>query len=177
MMETYSVVRGEVHRAREILAMPVYSIVEGKLLGNIDSLYVRAQDRSVPFVRIGKALSTWHAFLPFSALSTIGVDIALIESESVLREQMTPDELAGFETNLLGRSVLSQSGASVGRLAGFGVEDATGRIVYFRVETSSGFFARLAAMGKNVVEIPNEMVLALGPDAIIVRDDVRELEQ
>lgn len=176
-METYSVVSGEIHRAREILAMPLYSIEAGKLLGNIDSLYVRADDRHVPLVRIGKSLSTWHAFLPFAALKTIGVDIALVESETVLRGQMAPEELEGLETTLLGRPVLSQSGASVGRLAGFGVEYMTGRIVYFRVETSAGFFARVAALGKNVVEVPNGMVLALGPDAVIVSEDVKNLSE
>lgn len=165
----------EVRRAREILSMPVYSINEGKLLGNIDRLLVSNPHRQVPLLRIGKSLSTWHAFLPFAAIQRLGVDAVLIDTEGSLREQITEQESKDLDDNLVGRPVVTQSGERIGQLAGFSVQEETGLITSFRMDCDTGLFARLTAIGKSTIEIPVSMLQALGQDAVIVIDAVKGL--
>jgi len=165
----------EVRRAREILSMPVYSIAEGKFLGNIDRLFVSTPYRQVPLLRVGKSLSTWHAFLPFSAIQRLGVDVVLIDAEASLREQMTDRESKELDDSLTGRPVVTQSGERIGQLVGFSVQEETGLITSLRMECDTGLFARLTASGKNSIEIPIDSLQALGQDAVIVHNDVKGL--
>jgi uncharacterized protein YrrD len=165
----------EVRRAREILSMPVYSIAEGKLLGSIDRLFVSNEYRQVPLLRIGKSLSTWHAFLPFSAIQKLGIDIVLVDAEASLLEHLTEQESKELHDDLPGRPIVTQSGERIGQVAGFSVQEGTGLITSLRMEIDTGLFARLTALGKNTVEIPVAMLQALGQDAVIVHNEVKDL--
>jgi sporulation protein YlmC with PRC-barrel domain len=167
---------GETRRGRELLGLPVYSIAEGKHLGEISGLRVRREDCSVPVLRVKQAHSGKQVFLTYDAIKTVGVDIALVESEMLLSAEVPPAEADALESDLPGRPVFTQSGESAGHLAGFGLDTATGKIAFFRVEANTGFLNRLAALGRDkTIEVPAAMVLSLGPDAVIVQDGVKEL--
>ena len=167
---------GETRRGRELLGLPVYSIAEGKHMGEINGLLVRREDCSVPGVRIKQAGSGKNAFLPYTAIKTVGVDIALVDRREDLRADLTPEERAGTEIDLPGRPVFTKSGQSTGHLAGFGIDTATGHITMLRIEADTGFLGMLGlAGGDKTVEVPVAMVLSLGPDAVIVQDRVKEL--
>lgn len=170
------VTNGEMRRGRELLGMSVYSIAEGKHLGDIQSLRVRREDLSVPVLGIRQTGSGKEALVRYAALTTVGVDIVLVDAEAVLSHEIAEEEREGLETALAGRPVFTQSGERAGSLAGFGLDTATGRIAYFRVEAETGFWSRLAALGKDrTVEVGADMVVSLGPDAVIVQDGVLSL--
>lgn len=170
------ILQGETRRGRELLGLPVYSVLEGKRLGEISGLLVRRDDCSVPVVRVRQSASGQETFLPYSALKTVGVDIALLDTETALRDEMPAEEREGLERDLTGRPVFTKSGESAGHVAGFGIDTVSGRIASFRIEANSGFLSRLAALGRDkTVEVPSDMVVSLGPDAVIVQDAVLSL--
>lgn len=162
----------DLRRGRDLLGLPVYSIVEGRRLGEIDALLVRREDRSIGAVRIRRGtLGQQHQILPFSILRTVGEDIALVESESALHGDAAA-ETEGLDMGLTGRPVLTQSGERVGQLAGFGVDTASGKIAVLRIRPDAGFMRHLTALVKDdTVELPGESVHSLGADAVIVLDE------
>ena len=167
---------GELLPGRDVLCLPVYSIDAGKRLGEITGLLVRREDCSVLVVRIQRSHSGGKAFLPYRAMKTVGVEIALVDTEAVLWEEIPADERPGLEMNLPGRSVMTHSGEQVGHVVGFGINTLSGRITTFRMEANTSFLSRIAALGRDkTVDIPTEMVISVGPDAVLVQDNVAAL--
>ena len=162
---------GEVMRGREMLGLPVYSIAEGKRLGDINALFVRREDFTVPV--IGIVGSGGQGYLRYDALKTVGVDIVLVATEHDVLIQMTPEARAGLDAELPNRPVFTQSGQSAGHLVGFNVDTATGRIGQVRIGQDRGLLSKVASLGRDTtVQLPISMVHSIGSDAIIVQDGV-----
>jgi len=162
---------GEVMRGREMLGLPVYSIAEGKRLGDINALFVRREDFMVPV--IGIAGSGGQGYLRYDALKTVGTDIVLVATEHDVLIQMTPEARAGLDAELPNRPVFTQSGQSAGHLVGFNVDTATGRIGQVRIAQDRSLLSKVAALGRDTtVLLPISMVHSIGADAVIVQDAV-----
>ena len=160
-----------IRQAQDLLGMPVYSIAEGKHLGDIRTLLVDRQERAVGAVGVGGAVGRLQT-VPFHQLRTIGVDIVLVENEAVLGAEPAPGDATSLDTGLGGRPVLDQAGKHVGEVVGFTVDLDTGRIVRYQVRPEAGFLAHLAdVLGGRAMEIPDTSVDALGADALIIRED------
>ncbi len=167
---------GETRRGRDLLGLPIYTIAEGKHLGEISALLVRREDYTVPFLRLRLAIPGKEAFLSYDSLKTVGVDIGLVETQTALMKEMPTLEQGTLEPDLPGRPVFTKGGESAGQLAGFVLDTANGKIAFFRVETKAGFLSKLVAMGQDsIIEVPTDMVLSLGPDAVIVDDEVKAM--
>lgn len=159
----------EVVRGRDLLDLPVYTIADGRLLGTIDGLLVQREDQSVPLIRVKNGTLGKHRYVPFAAMQTVGVDIALVPSEQNVRDVLSPDESRLLDLDLRGRSVLTPTGQQVGTLAGFEVDTGSGKIVSLRVKANAGFFRSVVASVRDeTVSVPHPLVKSLGADAILL---------
>ncbi len=160
----------EVRKGRDLLGMPVYTVEEGKRLGEVTALLVRPSDSTVAAIRFTSGGSTYH--LAFERFRTVGHDALLIDNEAVLHHDLSSDQCRELDTGLSGRPVITMSGQRLGTLLGFQVETSTGRIEAYRVKPESGMLARLAAsVMDRGLEIPISQVHSLGAHALIVHDD------
>lgn len=161
-----------VRRGSELLGMPVYSIAEGKRLGEITTLLVRREDSTVAAVRIGNVISQGVA-LSFGLLRLVGVDIILVDSETVMGQSLPIETVSALDDVVVGRAVLTAKGDKVGTISGFWVQIQTGQITAYRVLPEANILTRIARLVQHdTLEVPIEQVQALGMSALIVVDAV-----
>lgn len=159
-------------RGKHILGMPVYSLQEGKRLGEVTALLLRRADSSVAAVRVGGALNQGPP-IPYAHLRLVGADAVFVESEAVMGEPLPPEAVRELDDAVTGRAVITARGARVGTISGLWVQKETGRVAVYRVRPDAGLLARLTRLMHNdTLEIPVEQVQALGADALIVSDAV-----
>ena len=162
-------VNNEVLGGRDILGLPVYTTADGRLLGTIDGLLVQREDQSVRLIRVKHGTLGRHRYVPFTAMQTVGVDIALVPSEQSVRDVLSPDEGRILDLDLRGRSVLTPTGQQVGTLAGFEMDTSSGKIVSIRVKADAGFFRSVVASVRDeTISVPHPFVKSLGADAVIL---------
>jgi uncharacterized protein YrrD len=159
-----------------LLGLSVIAIAEGKRLGQINTLLVRPEDRSVTAFGIGGGAFSQTCYLPIAQIRTIGVDAVMVESEAVLQNALPPEEVRALDAGLPGRSVITESGQKLGEITGFAIHVVSGKIEIYHVRTETGALARLAALVKrDTTDIPDALVVALGGDALVVREEALAL--
>jgi sporulation protein YlmC with PRC-barrel domain len=159
-------------RGKELLGMTVYSVQEGKRLGEITSLLVQRENSSVAAVRIGSQLALGPA-IAYADLRLVGIDIILVESEAVLRRELSAEEVRLLDDGVPGRPVFTTSGVRVGTVSGFWVHTDTGQCTAYRVRPDTGLLSRLARVVRSdSMNIPVEQIHSLGADALVVSDAV-----
>jgi|GEM_PF-4480967 len=159
-------------RGKELLGMTVYSVQEGKRLGEVTALLVRRENSSVAAIRIGSQLTLGPA-VAYVDLRLVGIDVILVESESMLRKEISADEARTLDDRVPGRPVFTASGVRVGTVSGFWVHTDTGQIAAYRVRPETGLLSRLARVVRSdSMDIPVEQVHSLGADALVVSDAV-----
>lgn len=157
-------------KGRDLLGMPVYTVQEGKRLGEITGLYVSREDSTVAAVGLGNGGR--NVVLPYGSLRLVGEDIVLLEGEPVLEQALDSNAIRELDSGLSGRPVLTRSGQRLGTILGIRVETVHGRIETYRVRPESGLIAQLAAaVLDRGQEIPVHQVISLGNDALIVSDE------
>lgn len=155
-------------RGRDLIGMPVYTIAEGRRLGEVTSLLVRREDATVAAIRIGNQLAPGPA-IPFSALRLVGVDAVLVDSAAALEQVLPKEAERALDDAVVGKAVMTASGERIGTISGFWIATASGRIVDYRVHPEAGLLSRLARLVRSdSFEAPAEQVQALGADALIV---------
>jgi sporulation protein YlmC with PRC-barrel domain len=165
----------EARGAQELVGLPVLTIAEGKRLGAISRLLIRREERAVAAVGIGGGAFSQPRYLRFSQLSTVGVHAVMVASEAVLKDGLPPEEIRELDGSLPGRAVVTERGQKLGEVAGFTVNTSTGRIETYRVRPDAAGLARLASLVKpDRMEIPDALVVSLGANALIVRDDAAD---
>lgn len=164
--------------ARELIGLPVLTIAEGKRLGEISRLLIRREDRSVEAIGIGGGVFSSPHYLRFRQLSTLGVHDVMVASEAVLKEGLPPQETGELDDDLPGRAVVTEGGEKLGEVVDFTVDTRTGRIETYSVRPeTTGVLARLEALVKpDLLEIHDALVLSLGTNALIVRDDAASFD-
>jgi sporulation protein YlmC with PRC-barrel domain len=159
-------------RGKDLLGMPVFSIAEGRRLGEVTTLLVRREDLTVAAVRIGTALSQGVP-IAYGLLRLIGVDAVLVDNDAVLNSPLTPEVLSKLDDAVPGRPVITTGGERIGTISGFWLDTATGHINTFRVQPEAGIMSRLARLIRNdTLDVSLEQVQALGAAALIVTDAI-----
>ena len=159
-------------RGSDLLGMPVYSITEGKKLGEITTLLVRREDSTVAAVRVGNAIAQGVA-LSYGLLRLVGIDIILVDSEAVMGQSLPIETVSALDDAVTGRAVLTVKGDQVGTISGFLVETQTGHITAYRVLPEAGIMTRIARLVQHdTLEVPIAQVQALGANALIVLDNL-----
>lgn len=160
--------------ARAFLGSTVYSISEGRRVGDVAGLLVDRERRHVGVLEVGGGTGRHSRYLSYSRIETVGDDAVMIESEAALAPALSAEERRHLEPRLTGRRVLSQSGEHLGTITDYRVDLGSGQILAYQFQPEShGLVARLLSLGRpEPFEIPDRLVITLGEDALVVPDDV-----
>lgn len=157
-------------RGKDLLGMPVITIVEGRKVGEVTALLVRREEAAVAAVRIGSSLAPGPA-VPIGNLRLVGVDVILVDSAAALEPALPTEVVRELDDAVNGRAVITASGERIGSVSGFWVNTTDGRIAAYRVRPEAGFLSRLTnVLHRDTFEVLSEQVQALGAAALIVKD-------
>jgi uncharacterized protein YrrD len=159
------------------LGLAVYSQKEGKRVGQVAGFLVDRQRRHVELLAVSSGAFSHLHYLPFSRVHNIGQDALMIESEAILMPQLPPEQRLELDASLSGRSVLTQSGERLGEITDYQLDEQSGKIEAYQFRVAGeGLLARLLSLGRHeTVRVADQVVIALGADALVVPDDVTEI--
>jgi sporulation protein YlmC with PRC-barrel domain len=162
----------ELRNASDLLRLTVLSVSEGKRLGEIDGLLVRRETRTLAALAVGSGVFSHRRYLRFSHARSFGADTVMVQQESDLDAELPREELREIDTALSGRPVVTRSGHHLGEILDYATDLDTGKIESYRVQPEASLLARLVPLGRHdALEIPDAQVIALGADALVVRDE------
>jgi len=162
----------EPRKASDLLRLAVLSVSEGKRLGEIDGLLVQRDTRTLAALVVGSGVFSHRRYLRFSHARSFGADTVMVQQESHLDAELPREELRQLDTALSGRPVVTRSGHRLGEILDYAVDLSTGKIETYRVQPEASLLARMVPLGRHdALVIPDAMVIALGADALVVRDE------
>lgn len=156
---------------RELMGMPLVTVQEGLRLGTLKGVEFSAADGQIRYLHFDGADTRADGVLPWASVRSVGSDAITIESlagvleavPSADREEVTPD--------VRDRSVMTASGTRLGKVTGYDVDEATGRIERYHVATG-GLLGRLT---HRELSFSRAEIYSFGRDAIIVADEVASI--
>jgi uncharacterized protein YrrD len=162
----------EFRNASDLLRLAVLSVSEGKRLGEIDGLLVRRETRTLAALVVGSGVFSHRRYLRFSHARSFGADTVMVQQESDLDAELPREELREIDTALSGRPVVTRSGQHLGEIVDYAADLGTGKIESYQVQPEASLLARLIPLGRHdALEILDAQVVALGADALVVRDE------
>jgi uncharacterized protein YrrD len=153
-------------RGRELIGIPVFSLDQGKEIGEVKNLVFDPVQRKVTDLILKEGgLFRSPEIIPFEAIEHIGPDAAVLKRS--LGESIAPSEIDKKELkesfNLTGRKVLSEEGHDLGTIYDIDINERTGEVYGF--ELTQGLF-RDSSSGKKYIEYDH--IQTIGEDAVIV---------
>ena len=144
-------------RFREAQGRKVVTTDTAETIGRVDGYAVNPASRSVVALRLGKVRGE-RAYLSWRDLRAFGPDAVTVDSADRLRTAADKSEerAASKDLQLIGKLVLTESGAAVGKVADVDFDGTSGAIT--AVELEDG------------VSIAGERIIGLGSFAVVVRD-------
>lgn len=148
--------------------MPIYDVETGRIVGRVRRLLVDPDERRVVGLLLAGRLGKEAHCLPFRELHAIGehaVTVRGTDGIAPLSEQPELAEVLRSRRRLYHAPILSEGGRFLGDVDEFTVNPRSGRIEALIL---SGGLIRDLFRGQAV--LPAHLVLTIGEDAIIVRD-------
>jgi uncharacterized protein YrrD len=152
----------------DLLGMPVVTIQEGIRLGTIKGVELDATEGRVAYLHLDGARTRADGVLPWETVRSVGVDAITVESLAAVQEAIPATARDRLTPDVRDRPVMTESGTHLGKVTGYDVDEATGRIERYHVATG-GFFGRLT---HRELSFAGDAVRVFGQDAIVVADDV-----
>lgn len=124
-------------RTAEVFGLPIFSIADGREVGNITDVIFDADKRRVALLRVAPVDGdTRIKVLPFSLIESVGDDAIIIQDLKLIYNASQREEVQGLlESNVRGKGtkVLNRAGKFVGVVTEIVFDDETGRIDSFEV--------------------------------------------
>jgi len=154
-------------KSQEIIGLPVFSIVEGRKIGQVKDLVINPEEGRVEFILVGNG--SWYVgakVLPFKAVMGVGEHAVTTESENLLvaiNETSTANSLLQRKIEVKGNRVLTSKGNLIGVISEYEIDENTGKLT--RLEYKS-------ALNENQIDIVQaDDVLTYGADVIVVKEN------
>ena len=164
-------------KSQEIIGLPVFSIVDGKKIGQVKDLVINPEEGKLDFILVSNG--SWYVgarVLPYKAVMGIGEHAVTTESENLLSN--IGDTSSGYRmfaydtssaSNLLqrnieikGNRVLTNKGNLIGVISEYEVDEISGKIIRLEYKT---------AQDESKIDIVEAAdVLTYGADVIVVRE-------
>jgi uncharacterized protein YrrD len=142
----------------------------------VSSVLIRREERVVEAIGVGGGPFRQPRFVRLSQLATLGTDAVMAPNAAVLQQSLTTQHVRALEAHLNGRAVMSESGQRLGEVVSFTLQTATGKIESYRVRPDATNKSWLASLIKSEsVELADSLVVSLGANALIVRDEAISL--
>lgn len=153
-------------KSQEILGLPVFSIVDGRKLGQVKDLVINPEEGKVDFILVSNG--SWYVgarVLPFKAVMGVGEHAVTTESETHLtsiNETSSANSLLQRNIEVKGNRVLTNKGNLVGVVSEYEIDESTGKLVRLEYKT---------ALDETKIEIVDaENVLTFGADVIVIKE-------
>lgn len=153
-------------KSLEIIGLPVFSILDGKEIGQVKDLIINPEEGKVDFILISDG--SWYTgpkLLPFKDVAGIGEHAVTTESEKLLvlvSEMENAASILQRNVKISGSKVLTDKGNLIGIISEYEVDEFTGNLV--RLEYKSIRDESETALVKA------DRVLTYGSDVIVVRE-------
>lgn len=158
----------------DLIGMSVISIKEGRTIGEVTALLIHREDCKVTALRVGSQHTPDQA-VPFSHFRQIGADVILVDSEASLKPALSTEAIKRLDDAIPGRAVITDSGEHIGTISSFKINTITGKIPSYRIDPDASLISRLTNFFHDEkFEVKAAKVRSLGPDALIVMDNVAD---
>ena len=152
----------------DLLGMPLVTVQEGLRLGTLKGLEFNAADGRIRYLHFEGADTRADGVLPWASVRSVGTDAITVESLAAVLEAVPSAEREAVTPDVRDRPVLTEGGTRLGKITGYDVDEATGRIERYHVATG-GFFGRLT---HSELSLSQDAIRAFRQDALIVTDEV-----
>lgn len=160
-------------KSQEIIGLPVFSVVEGRKIGQVKDLVINPEEGKVDFILVSNG--SWYVgarVLPYKSVMGVGEHAVTTESEN----QLTNINETAYANNLLernievkGNRILTNRGNLIGVISEYEVEENTGKITRLQYK---------CAEDESKVEIVEaDQVLTFGTDVVVVRQNTNSASE
>ncbi len=153
-------------KSQEILGLPVFSIIDGRKLGQVKDLVINPEEGKVEFILVSNG--SWYVgarVLPFKSVMGVGEHAVTTESESHLtsiNETSTANSLLQRNIEVKGNRVLTNKGNLIGVVSEYEIDEQSGKLIRLEYKT---------AVDESKVEIVDAAsVLTYGTDVIVIKE-------
>lgn len=151
-------------KRQEIIGLPVYSIIDGRKIGQVQDLVVNPEEGRVDFVLVNNA--AWYdgaKVLPFIDVMGIGEHALTTESSNLLtniQNNKTASELLDRSIEIIGCTVLTNKGNIIGKVSEYMINENDGQIAALEYLNNQN----------DTDEVESDRVLTYGAEVIIVKE-------
>ncbi len=160
-------------KSKKFIGMPVISLAEGQQLGTVKGLVVDPVGQKVAALIIEqKGWFSEQKFAPYGKVRSVGADAITLDQSTLLEKGTSlPDILKLFKDKigLIGCKVLAESGAQLGVVDEYYVDETNGNIVGLEV---TGTLLNSLMKGKTFLDI--NFVKTIGKELIVTSDNAAE---
>ncbi|MDD2372528.1 MAG: PRC-barrel domain-containing protein [Syntrophomonadaceae bacterium] len=153
-------------KSQEIIGLPVFSIVDGKKIGQVKDLVINPEEGKLDFILVSNG--SWYVgarVLPYKAVMGIGEHAVTTESENLLSnigDTSSASNLLQRNIEIKGNRVLTNKGNLIGVISEYEVDEISGKIIRLEYKT---------AQDESKIDIVEAAdVLTYGADVIVVRE-------
>jgi uncharacterized protein YrrD len=120
-------------KSQEIIGLPVFSIVDGRKIGQVKDLVINPEEGKVDFILVSNG--SWYVgarILPYKSVMGVGEHAVTTESENQLtniNESAYAGTLLERNIEIKGNRILTNRGNLIGVINEYEVEENTGKIV------------------------------------------------
>lgn len=153
-------------KSQEIIGLPVFSIVDGRKIGQVKDLVINPEEGKLDFILVSNG--SWYVgarVLPYKAVMGIGEHAVTTESEHLLsniNDTASANTLLQRNIELKGNRVLTNKGNLIGVISEYEVDEATGKITCLEY--------KMAQDESQIDIIEAGDVLTYGTDVIVVKE-------
>lgn len=155
---------------QELLGAPLVTIREGIRVGTLKAVDFAPADGRIRYLHFAGAETRADGVVPWASVRALGADAITIESLADVLDAVPAAEREEVTPDVRDRPVITESGTRLGKVTGYDLDKATGRIERYHIATG-GFLGRLT---HQELTIPRDAVRAFGRDAIVVADAVAQ---
>lgn len=152
-------------KSQEIIGLPVFSIVDGIKLGQVEDLIINPEEAKVDFILVRNG--SWYSggkILPFDAVIGIGEDALTTESEfqlSSINDNVNACNLLKRNITVKGNRVLTNQGNFIGVISEYAIDEQSGKIIRLEYQTN---------LDENKIDvIEGANVLTYGAEVVVIK--------
>lgn len=153
-------------KSQEIIGLPVFSVIEGRKIGQVKDLVINPEEGKVDFILVGNG--SWYEgarVLSYKAVMGIGEHAVTTESENQLtnlNETAHVNTLLDRNVEIKGNRILTNKGNLIGVISEYELDESTGRMTRLQYK---------CAQDESKTEIVEaDQVLTYGTDVVIIKD-------
>lgn len=153
-------------KSQEIIGLPVFSIVEGRKIGQVKDLVINPEEGRVEFILVSNG--SWYVgarVLPYKAVMGVGEHAVTTESENLMamiNETSSANSLLQRNIEVKGNRLLTNKGNLIGVISEYQIDEVSGKIVSLEYKS---------ALNENQIDIVlADDVLTYGADVIVIKE-------